>query len=300
LRLLVSAIVPAAIAATIVRLAAVAFQDSTFRLDINLTQIPALVVDAAGQPVHGLAKDNFQLFVDGNSQPITLFSDEDARIAAGIVVDNSASMTTKASEVRAAALAFARESNRQDELFVVHFSSGARLGLPVGQQFTSDISELEAALGTFRPEGTTALYDALLLAASQLRKAQLDRKILLVISDGGDNASRGSLEDALYACQRGGVVVYCVGIYNPADLDPNLSVLTKLSDITGGKAFFPAAISEITNTCVRIADDIRQQYTLGFHGAEDGKYHRIEIVASSPELIRLKVKASTGYYAPQP
>jgi VWFA-related protein len=275
-------------------------QPVTIRLDVNLIVVHATVVDSSGQLASGLDKQAFQLFVDGTPRPITVFERDDAPVAAGILVDNSASMTRKGPEVIAASLAFARASNPQDEMFVVHFSDQARLGLPLDKPFTGSISELETALARFTADGTTALYDAVVLAISHLHKTRLERKILLIISDGGDNSSQEHLSDVLKLTQRAGIVVYCIGIYDDTDRDRNPRVLSQFAELTGGKAFFPSELKDVTNACVKIAQDIRLQYTLGFEGQEDGDYHRIKITAQSREYGELKVRTRRGYIAPKP
>jgi Ca-activated chloride channel homolog len=142
-------------------------ESSTIRMDVNLILVHAAVTDRAGRFVPGLARQDFRLFIDGVSHPITVFERDDAAVAAGLLVDNSASMMQKGSEVIAAALAFARESNQQDEMFVIHFSDHIRLALPDAKPFTGNISELERALATFRAAGATALYDAVALGIDQ-------------------------------------------------------------------------------------------------------------------------------------
>jgi Ca-activated chloride channel family protein len=270
-------------------------QPVTIRLDVNLTLLHAAVIDRAGQFVAGLDKTNFQLFVDETSRPITVFEPDDAPL-----VDNSASMTAKGSHVIAASLAFARACNPQDEMFVVHFSDQARLGLPPDKPFTGSISELETALSAFTAEGTTALYDAVALAISHLRETKLDRKILLIISDGGDNSSHEDLTTVLQMAQKTGVIIYCIGIYDDEDRDRKPRVLTAFSEVTGGKAFFPSELKDVRGTCVKIASDIRRQYTLGFEGQEDGEYHLIKITAQSRAHGDLRVRTRAGYFAPRP
>jgi Ca-activated chloride channel family protein len=271
----------------------------TIRLDVNLIQLQASVTDRSGQFVSGLHKHNFKLSVDGASQPITTFEHDDAPVAAGILVDNSASMTRKGEEVIAAALAFARESNSEDEMFVVHFSNEAQLGLPSGHSFTGNISELEAALSRFSAEGTTSLYDAVALAISQLQRTSLERKVLLIISDGGDNSSRTTFEDAALLAQKAGVLIYCIGIYDDEDRYQNPQILTRFAEITGGRSYFPSQLNDVTNTCIRIARDIRRQYTLGFEGKTDGKYHQVNVTAYAPESGELRVRTRAGYLAPR-
>lgn len=275
-------------------------QPVTIRLDVNLILLQAAVVDRAGQFVSGLDKRDFQLFVDGASRPITVFERDDAPVAAGILVDNSVSMIGKGRDVIAASLAFARASNVQDEMFVIHFSDQARLGLPPDKPFTGNISELEAALSRFSAEGTTALYDAVALGISQLHKTKLDRKVLLIISDGGDNSSHERLADVLKLAQSAGVIIYSIGIYDDTDRDRNPRVLTQFAELTGGKAFFPSELKDVTDTCVKITGDIRLQYTLGFEGQQDGEFHRIKVTAQNPMHGELRVRTRAGYFAPKP
>lgn len=270
------------------------------RADVNLVQVPVRVVDAAGHSVSGLQKENFRLFVDDAPSEITVFQGEDAPVTAGIVIDNSASMAPKREQVIAAALAFARASNPKDQMFVVHFNNKARFGLPPGKSFTGNVNELEKAIAAFDLGGTTALYDALLMAESQFRKAYYPRKVLLTITDGGDNSSDATLDDALNGALEAGIVVYPLGLFDQYNRDRNPDVLSKIALQTGGQAFFPQQVDDATRICVRIAEDIRQQYTVGFPGAEDGQYHRIRITASDPKLGALKVQTRDGYTATKP
>ena len=275
-------------------------QPATIRLNVNLTLLNAAAVDRSGQFVAGLDKSDFQLLVDGVSRPITVFEPDDAPVAAGILVDNSASMMSKGSSVIAAALAFARASNPRDKMFVVHFSDKVRLGLAQDVPFTSNISELEAALSRFHAGGTTALYDAVALAISYILEAKLERRVLLLISDGGDNSSHQHVADVLQHAQKAGVIIYCIGIFDDADRDRGTHILTQFAEITGGKAFFPTELSEVTETCVKIARDVRLQYTLGFESQEDGEYHRIKIIAQTKKDGALQVRTRPGYLAPKP
>lgn len=267
------------------------------RTDVYLVQLHARVTDSGGRTISGLGKDMFQLFVDDAPQPITVFQAEDAPVTAGIVVDNSASMTPKRDEVIAAALAFARASNCKDQMFVVHFNDRARFGLPAGTSFTGNVSELETAIAAFDLGGTTAFYDALLLAESQLRSAAYSRKVLLTITDGGDNSSHATLTEALSGAVKAGVVVYSIGIFEEGDRDRNPPVLSRIAEQTGGSAFFPKELADVTKICVSIAEDIRRQYTLGFPGAEDGQYHRIRVTAKGTKHGPLQVQTRAGYFA---
>jgi len=274
-------------------------QPASIRLNVNLVQLPVTVTDIQGRNVAGLSLQAFRLSVDGVPQPITAFHGEDVPVTAGIVIDNSASMASKQSAVIAAALAFARGSNQLDQMFVVHFNDHARLGLPPGVPFTGDISKLEAAISSFDLGGTTSLYDALIFAQSQFRWAVYLRRVLLLITDGADNSSHASLSDVLSSEQKGEVVVFAIGLFDETDRG-NPRVLAQLAENTGGQAFFPPAVSDAVKLCEEIAHQIRIQYTLGFPGAEDGKYHDVDVTAQDPRYGKLLVRTRPGYFALRP
>jgi Ca-activated chloride channel homolog len=250
--------------------------------------------------VSGLPKDEFQLFIDNVPQPITVFQQDDAPVTAGIVIDNSASMGPKRQEVISAALAFARASNPLDEMFVVHFNDHTRFGLPNGTLFTGSISALENAISAFDLGGTTAFYDALLLAESQFHSAAHSRRVLLTITDGGDNSSRATLTEVLNAVRKDGIVVYPIGIFDENDGDRNPQVLATIAQQTGGEVFLPGEASDVNKICVSIAKEIREEYTLGFPGAQDGQYHRIRLAVKDPQHSRLEVHTRGGYVASKP
>jgi Ca-activated chloride channel homolog len=267
------------------------------RADVNLVQLHTRVTDAGGHPVLGLPKDAFQLFIDDVQQPITVFQQDDAPVTAGIVVDNSASMSPKRQQVVSAALAFARASNPLDEMFVVHFNDHTRLGLPKGTLFTGSISALEDAIAAFDLGGTTAFYDALVIAQSQFNSAANSRKVLLTITDGGDNSSHATLTEAVDAVRKAGIVVYPIGLFDENDSDQNPQVLSTIAQQTGGEVYLPGGLTDVNKICVSIAKEIREEYTLGFPGAGDGQYHRIRLTAKDPQHSRLEVHTRDGYVA---
>jgi Ca-activated chloride channel homolog len=275
-------------------------QPAMIRTDVNLVQLHVKVTDPDGHTVTGLPKDAFKLLVDDQPQPISDFHGDDAPVTAGLVIDNSASMAPKRQDVIAGALAFARASNPKDQMFVVHFNSSARLGLPENTPFTGDVTELEHAVAAFDLGGTTALYDALMLSESRFRQAMYPLKVLLTISDGGDNSSHATLAQALDGAVKAGIVIYSVGIFDEDNRDRNPQVLTKIGEQTGGAAFFPEHVSDVARICTGIAEDIRRQYTLGFTGAEDGLYHRIRLIVTDPNHSRLEVRTRPGYIAAKP
>jgi Ca-activated chloride channel family protein len=182
-------------------------------------------------------------------------------------------------------------------MFVVHFNQHARFALPDNRPFTGSIAELETAISGFDLGGTTALYDAILLAQSQFKRAVYGRKILLVITDGGDNSSRTTLAEALDELVKSEAVVFPIGLFDAADRDQNPRVLAHIAEVTGGESFIPAALADTTKICKEIAADVRRQYTLGFAGAQDGQYHLVEVTASDPRSGLLKVHTRPGYFA---
>jgi VWFA-related protein len=221
-------------------------------------------------------------------------------VTAGIVVDNSASMAPKRPDVVQAALLFARASNPHDQMFVVHFNDSPWFGLPDSDPFTGDISKLELAISQFHLGGTTALYDALRLALTRFEIAAYSRKVLLLITDGGDNSSKWTIEDVLTAARANNASLYAIGIFDATDRDRKPQVLAQLAEATGGTAFFPTTSAEVAGVCERIAGDIRHQYTLGFAGAQDGKYHAITLTAQDARYGELHVHTRAGYHAPKP
>ena len=180
------------------------------RADVNLVQVSMRVTDAEGHSVPGLKKEDFELFVDEVRLPISQFQNEDAPVTAGIIVDNSASMGSKRDEVIAAAMAFARASNRRDQMFVVHFNEQAKFGLPESMPYTSKVDELQTAISKMEVGGTTALYDAIGLARTRFRGAAYGRKVLLVITDGGDTVSKIDFNEAVRAAEESEAIVYSV------------------------------------------------------------------------------------------
>lgn len=275
-------------------------QPTAIRLNVNLVVFPFTVTDSHGRNVGGLSQQAFELLVDGVPEPISVFYGEDAPVTAGIILDNSASMAPKQSEVVASAVAFARGSNPADQMFVVHFNDHARLGLPPGVPYTGDIAVLQTAISQFQLGGTTALYDALLFAQSQLRSALYRLKALLVITDGADNASKATVADVLDRARSTGVLIYPIGIFDERERERGVPVLTRLAKETGGLAFFPTEITEATKLCETIAKEIRMQYTIGFRGAEDGQFHSVELNVKDSRFGPLSVHARPGYLAAKP
>ena len=267
-------------------------------VDVNLVVINASVRAKNGRVVDELGVQNFEVYEDGIRQSIRLFRHEDLAVTAGLIVDHSGSMGAKLPDVILAARAFVRASNPQDEMFVINFSDSVTPGLPDGVRFSNRPDQLSRAISTAPAAGMTALYDAVIASQERLNAGSRDKKVLVVISDGGDNASTHSLDQAMKGAARSNALVYTVGIFEDTDPDRNVRVLKRLAEISGGEAFFPGELHELVAICERIAGDIRHQYTLGYisnRGSQPGIYHSLRVFARGPDRQRLLVRARAGY-----
>lgn len=275
-------------------------ESNPISVSTNLVDLPITVTDRKGNFVDGLAKENFRIFENGRQETISMFGRQDLPVAVGLVVDHSASMGPKLAEVSAAAEAFARSSNPQDHLFVVNFNELVTLTLPAALPFTSDERELRSALAGTGANGQTALYDAVIDALRHLSLSSLNRHALILVTDGGDNASRHTQAQMLDAARMSSAQIYCIAIYNGEE-DPDASprVLRKLAKATGGEAYFPSSPSEVTDLTRKIAVNLRKQYTLGFAPeARTEGWRTIRVVASGNE--KLNVHARAGYLFSNP
>lgn len=273
----------------------------TIKINVELVVLHASVQNSEGVPVSGLGKENFQVYEDGVLQQIESFSHGDIPVTVGLVIDNSGSMRPKRSEVIAAGLAFARASNAKDQMFVVNFNERVFFGLPASTAFTNNATQLEIAMSRFAAEGMTALYDAAAAGLEHLKKGDRDKKVLIVISDGGDNASRHNRAQVMTQAKQSEAIIYTIGIFDRDDMDRNPRALKQMAKATGGEAFLPESIKEVVPICERIARDIRNQYTITYEPTNikyDGKNRVIEVKARTPERERLVVRTRAGYFAP--
>lgn len=273
----------------------------TIKINVDLVVLHASVQDQDRLPVSGLNRQDFQVYEDGVLQQIESFSHGDIPVTVGLVIDNSGSMRPKRTEVIAAALAFARASNSNDQMFVVNFNERVFFGLPPGTAFTNSATQLEIGLSRFAAEGMTALYDATVAGLEHLKKGDRDKKVLILISDGGDNASRHNMAEVMKLAKQSDVIIYTIGIFDNDDMDRNPRVLRQLAKATGGEAFLPESIKEIIPICERIARDIRNQYSFTYSPTNikyDGKYRTIDVKASLHGTSRLVVRTRAGYFAP--
>jgi VWFA-related protein len=273
--------------------------ESGFRIsvDVALVVMPATVTDRQRGFVSNLVEGDFEVYENGVRQHIRLFRNEDIPVTVGLVVDQSTSMLPKLAEVSAAAQTFVRSSNPQDEMFVVNFNEHVSLGLPGAVRFTNNTVELANAIVVRPAGGQTALYDAIAKALVELQAGSRDKKVLIVVSDGGDNASVRNLAQVMELAGQSSAVIYTIGVFDEDDQDRNPSVLKRLARATGGEAFFPRQISEVAPICDRIARDIRHQYTIGYvptNLTRSGVYRSIRVVARE-EGHQLSVRTRTGY-----
>ena len=284
-------------------LSAFALLQFTLSVDVDLVVFNVTVLDKDSRTVPGLSEKDFRVYEDGREEKIKIFQPEDTPATVGLVIDNSNSMMNKRKDVVSAALAFVGASHPEDEMFIVNFNRRVWLALPPSHPFTSDRAELRAALMDTRTEGTTALYDALKLALDHLNDSSRQRKALVVLSDGGDNASLVKVDDVLRLAQQSSATIYCIGIYDPYQKDRNPSVLRKIAKVTGGEAFFPNTPDSLLTTWPRIAGAIRGQYTIGYvssNPARDGGYRKVKITASNKHGKLLDVRMRPGYVPGKP
>ena len=268
------------------------------RSTVERVLLDVSVKDARGGFVSGLGKDDFRVFEDGKPQSISEFGAGDIPVTVGIVVDESFSMWTKRPEVMTAALTFAKESNPHDEMFVIHFNETVWPGLPGPALFTSDYNALRNALLAGKAEGRTALYDAIVYSLEQLNEGRQAKKTLVLISDGGDNASKHKLADVIRITEQTPATIYTIGVFDPLDRDKNPALLRRLAGISGGVAWVPKQLSDIVPICRGIAKDIRNRYLVGYapslgNGKEEIRH--IRVVAAAPGHGRLIARARSSY-----
>ncbi len=266
-----------------------------FRKQVDEVVLHATVVDRHGELATHLSRNSFSVFEDGLPQTITSFRRQDVPVAIGIVVDNSGSMRTKRSEVNQAVLNLIRASNPDDQVFIVNFSENSYLD----QDFTSDISRLQRALNEASTQGSTALYDAVVASVRHLRNnPRLDKKVLLVITDGQDNMSRDTLQETMRDLeQKNGPTLYAIGLTGQ-ELQGR-QALQQLAEATGGAAFFPSSLDQVSDITRQLAHDIRNQYVIAYTPRVQNvsaNYHPVRVVANAPGYSGLQVRTRNGIY----
>ncbi len=269
-----------------------------FRSDTRLVVLHASVTDKKGKLVTNLNGRAFKVFENGQPQQVKIFRREDVPVSLGVVIDDSGSMSTKRSRVEAAALEMVRNSNPQDEVFIVNFNDDAYLDVP----FTNDLHKLEQGLARIDSRGGTAMRDAISMSLDYTAKnANKDKKVLLIITDGNDNASNMSLEKVVARANQSDTLIYAIGLFTEEekhDAAKARRALNELTSATGGLAFYPKEVSEVQALAVEVARDIRSQYTIAYTPsiqALDGSYRQIKVTVDAPG--RPVVRTRSGYYA---
>ena len=272
-------------------------RDYTIHSEVRLVLLDISVTDSRGSIVSGLPKESFQVREDGRLQSITVFEDGDIPVTVGLVVDESRSMTTKRTDVLAAAETFIQASNPKDEIFVLNFNDKVRRGLPEGILFSDDPRQLRAALDMGRAQGKTALNDAIVAGLDQLELGRRAKKALVVVSDGGDNASQHARGEMLERVEASIATIYTIGLFDEEDPDRNPAILKRLAVISGGETYFPRDAAGTIPVCRKIAKDIRSRYTVGYvPRPENGNGLRhVHVLVSAAGRTGLRARTRTTY-----
>ncbi len=256
-----------------------------FRSDTRLVVLHASVTDKKGKLLTNLNQNSFKVFENGQPQQVKIFRNEDVPVSLGIIIDDSGSMMTKRSRVEAASLAMVRASNPQDEVFIVNFNDDAYLDVP----FTNDIHKMEQGLARIDSRGGTAMRDAIGMSLDYIRqKARKDKKVLMIITDGNDNASNISLEKVVARSNQSDTLIYAIGLFTEEEKHEATKArraLNELTGATGGLAFYPKDVNDVQSLAVEIAKDIRSQYTIAYEPSLqqlDGSYRQIKVTVDAP------------------
>jgi Ca-activated chloride channel homolog len=273
-----------------------------FRSASNLVVLHVNVFDGRSDAVAGLPQAAFSVFEDGAPQTISFFSGEDVPVSVGLLIDNSSSMLTRRRMTVAGTLAFADSSHPEDEVFTMLFNEFVKHGLPESVPFTQSRSLIQASLNRYPAGGQTALHDAVVAGLEHLEEASHQKRVLVVLSDGDDNASRLSERDMLQRADRSSTIIYTISTAHLDTRVGNQRVLQRLADTTGGLAYKPRSEADVVEAFSEIAANIRRGYSVGYeptNTAEDGRYRRIKVTVTGPDHKRLSVRARDGYLAPR-
>ena len=269
-----------------------------FKKEIEEVVLHAIVVDDQNRLTTGLGEQDFHVYEDGKPQTLTFFRKEHVPVSLGILIDNSGSMLPKRAKLSEAALQLVDGSQQKDQVFVVNFGDDAYLD----QDYTDDVGKLRAALMRTGTRGSTALYDAVIASVDHLNQtAPQQKKVLLLVTDGHDNASQATYSQALHKLQsKDGPVLYTIALLQGGrDDERDRQALRKLCEQTGGTAFFPSSLDEVQSIAASIAKDIRSQYVIGYRSSNPqnaGTYHAIQVQALGGQSP-LRVSTRAGYYS---
>ncbi|MGD9562262.1 MAG: VWA domain-containing protein [Pyrinomonadaceae bacterium] len=273
------------------------------RIRTDLVSLTLTVTDLYGRYVSGLTKNAFTIIDNDQEQEITYFSDADAPVSVGVLFDVSGSMSgDKIQKARSALKRFIASSHPSDEYFLIAFNSRAQLLM----DRTRDGEALLQKLTLVEPRQNTALYDAVYLGIERVTRGTHQKRALLIISDGQDNASRYNFGEVRRLMRESDVVTYAVGIIDQGDMGSSIGMqgqafLDELTSVTGGKSFYPTSNVEMDEIFERIALELRHQYSIGYTPSDfqpDGKWRKVKVKIKPPRgLPRLTVRGREGYYA---
>jgi len=264
----------------------------------QLVAVPVSVTDHHGNFVSGLTIGDFRILVDGQAQPISFFEQQDTPVTVGLLIDQSGSMGPKLSAVAAAISDFAYSSNPQDEMFFVEFGDTVSIELFDGKSFTSDPSQIVHAVTSMFARGRTALYDAVAEGITHAQLGRWNKRALVLVSDGGDNASRHNFAQVLQMARSSHAVIYAIGLLSESGQEENPKILHSLCSDTGGIAFFPGPHEPISAISHEIARDLRSQYILAFvppKQSDSAGFHKIIVKVTAPGRGKLHVRSRAGY-----
>jgi VWFA-related protein len=273
----------------------------TFSASAELVVLHVTVRDRKGAYVSGLKQEAFNVIEDGQAQTVRLFTDTDTPATIGLLIDSSGSMYQYRPMTIAGATAFADASHPRDEIFALAFNEYVTAVLPPESPFTNDGRILRSALErNVNSRGRTALYDAIAGGLDYLARGRRERKVLVLLSDGGDNASQMTKDDAVHKAQASNAVIYTIALVEYGSRDANPQLLKELASASGGDTYRPDDADEITEALGKIARDIRHTYTIGYvptNTARDGGYRSVRVVVTAPPGRPLVVRSRTGYRA---
>ena len=275
-------------------------QEATFSSESRVVVLHVAVRDKGGY-VNGLEQPAFRVFENKKPQAVSFFSNQDAPVTVGLVIDSSGSMGANRARVIAAGVAFASTSNPDDDIFVLGFNEHIKKPLPEDAPFTRDVPTVKAALDkAISARGQSAVYDAIHEGLAYVDRGQYERKVLLLVSDGGDNASAISKAQILAEAEASNAVIYCVGVIDPDTSESDPGFLKQLADASGGQSFRPDSVSEVSDVLQRIAHDIRNMYTVGYVPGQIGQreeLRQVTVEVTLPNGRKATVRTRRAYLA---
>jgi VWFA-related protein len=274
---------------------------AVFKSTSDLVVLHVNVFAGRSDAVENLPQSAFTVLEDDRPQEITFFNSTDVPVAVGLAIDNSGSMVSRRAMVIAGANAFAQSSHPEDDLFTIVFNEHVRHGLPDGVRYTRSRAQLVSGLSRYPAGGKTAFYDAVIASLDYLKDAPLQKRVLIVLSDGGDNASQHTRQEMLDAAAASDALIYTVAKRDnggPED-DGDPGVMRKLAEVSGGVAYFPNTEQQVIDSFTEIAGNIRRGYSIGYapSAAADGRYHRVKVIVQAPGRKNLSAHVRHGYTA---